>query len=88
MEQATDAYDVDHGRREEPYLGVLITYPAESEFESRAAADFSEVIQVAKKAPSRNLAGEDKVGVGLLGAGSFAAEHADSGDESDRRGFD
>ena len=72
MEQVTDAYDVIMGRREEPFLGVLLTYPAESEFESRAAADFSEVIQVAKKAPSRNLAGENKVGVGLLGAGNFA----------------
>jgi predicted dehydrogenase/threonine dehydrogenase-like Zn-dependent dehydrogenase len=72
MEQAMSAYDVITGRKGEPFLGVLLTYAAESEFKSRATPDFSEVIRVAKHAPSRNLAGENNVGIGLLGAGNFA----------------
>jgi predicted dehydrogenase/threonine dehydrogenase-like Zn-dependent dehydrogenase len=72
MERAASAYDVITGRKAEPFLGVLLTYPAEREFESRAIPDLSEVIRVAKHAPSRNLAGENKVGIGLLGAGNFA----------------
>jgi predicted dehydrogenase len=60
------------GRKEEPFLGVLLTYSADSEFGSRATPDLSEVIRVGKHAPSKDLAGKNKVGIGLLGAGNFA----------------
>ncbi len=64
MAQATRAYDLILGRTDEPSLGVLITYP---DAEPGASRNFAEKIPVTVAA-----AATSSVGVGVLGAGTFA----------------
>ncbi len=62
MNEAARAYDLIAGRTGEPFLGVLLTYPA-----AESAGEFTGKILVTAAAP---LTGS--VGVGVLGAGNFA----------------
>jgi predicted dehydrogenase/threonine dehydrogenase-like Zn-dependent dehydrogenase len=63
MEQATRAYDLITGNTGEPFLAALITYAGA---ESETAPNWSDKISVAAIAPSGSI------GLGVLGAGSFA----------------
>ncbi|MGA8541251.1 MAG: Gfo/Idh/MocA family oxidoreductase, partial [Terriglobales bacterium] len=64
MEQATQAYDLIMGNTREFFLGTLITY---GDAEAGGIPNLSERIPVATVAAS-----SDSVGLGVLGAGSFA----------------
>ena len=64
MEQATRAYDLITGSTGEPFLAALITYAGA---ESGIAPNASEKIPVSAVAPSSG-----SIGLGVLGAGSFA----------------
>jgi predicted dehydrogenase/threonine dehydrogenase-like Zn-dependent dehydrogenase len=71
MHLATRAYDMIMGRTDEPFLGVLLTYPqSEVGVVSGDLPHLSERISVT--APSPTSAGRTSVGIGVLGAGSFA----------------
>lgn len=61
IEQATGAYDVITSKRQEPFLGVLLTYPSDAPTTSRVEIA-SQVTPIA--------AGQ--VGVSVVGAGLFA----------------
>lgn len=63
IEEAPRAYELIAGRRREPFLGVLLTYPAEA-----AAAGHR------TPTPARLMrpVGSDTVSVSVLGAGAFA----------------
>jgi predicted dehydrogenase len=63
VERATHAYDIITGKANEPFLGVLITYPEQVEDRPH--------LEVVTQS-TRPAAGEGTVSVGLLGAGSFA----------------
>jgi predicted dehydrogenase/threonine dehydrogenase-like Zn-dependent dehydrogenase len=60
--QAHAAYDLITGKRHEPFLGVLITYPE--------VADETRNVNLSE--PARPVAGQQSIHIGLLGAGSFA----------------
>ncbi len=60
VDEARSAYDLITGKIDEPFLGVLIEYPERTETSTRIDLDLS-----------RHSA-TPQVGVGLLGAGSFA----------------
>ncbi len=62
IERAAAAYELITGRKEEPFLGVLITYPGFST--ERARLDLKEKVSPAAVA--------DCVSIGVLGAGNFA----------------
>ena len=64
MEQATRAYDLITGATREPFLAALITYAGA---ESGTTPNLSQRIPVSTVAPSSG-----SVGLGVLGAGSFA----------------
>jgi len=64
MEQAARAYDLITGSTGEPFLAALITYAGA---ESGTTPNLSEKIPVSAVAPSSG-----SVGLGVLGAGSFA----------------
>ncbi len=61
VEDATGAYDVITGKRGEPFLGVLLTYPADASPSTRVPVGAAAVAPV-----------QGRVGVSLLGAGLFA----------------
>jgi predicted dehydrogenase/threonine dehydrogenase-like Zn-dependent dehydrogenase len=61
IEQATAAYDVITGKQKEPFLGVLLTYPADASPSTRVPV-----------APSATTPVQGRVGVSLVGAGLFA----------------
>ena len=69
VEQATRSYDLIMGQTREPFLGVLITYPANDPADDAASATLNlpERISVAPLMPKA-----DSIGLGVLGAGSFA----------------
>ena len=64
VERALGAYELITGRVAQPFLGVLITYPGQ--------ADPGREIQLVGKGTAPSLARESSMGVGVLGAGSFA----------------
>jgi len=64
IECAPAAYDLITGKVGEPFLGVLITYPEQSEASSE--------IQLVGKRTALVLAGEKSMAIGVLGAGNFA----------------
>jgi predicted dehydrogenase len=64
MSDAARAYDLITGRRREPFLGVILSYPeATPEFERQFGRRIS--INTAQQV-------EGSIGIGLLGAGAFA----------------
>jgi len=64
IERAQGAYELITGRMGQPFLGVLITYPEQ--------AEPSREIQLVGKGTAAALARESSMGIGVLGAGSFA----------------
>lgn len=73
IDQAPQAYELITGKRQEPFLGVLLTYPAQP------GAELSQAVDDLKPAARPQLAGaslaERKPGplrLGVLGAGNFA----------------
>lgn len=64
MNDAARAYDLIKGNSRQFFLGVLIAYPGA---ESETPLNFSEKIPVTPLAPP-----SDSIGLGVLGAGSFA----------------
>jgi len=64
IERAQGAYELITGRMGQPFLGVLITYPEQ--------AEPSREIQLVGKGTAAALARETSMGIGVLGAGSFA----------------
>lgn len=63
IDSAPNAYDLISGKLEEPFLGVLLSYPAEVGLEKTA----SKVML-----PSANLQAASSVKLGVLGAGNYA----------------
>lgn len=63
IEQATKAYDVITGKTKEKFLGVLLTYPKDSEWKVESGAVHFPLSKGSKAAA---------VNLGVLGAGSFA----------------
>jgi predicted dehydrogenase/NADPH:quinone reductase-like Zn-dependent oxidoreductase len=61
IEKATEAYDVITGKKEEPFLGVVLTYP-ESDGTPATRIEF----------PAHVAHGTSQVKLGVLGAGLFA----------------
>jgi len=66
IDQARSAYELITGNAEQPFLGVLITYPGIAEETQRISLNKPS----GERATSSSAAGE--VSIGLLGAGSFA----------------
>jgi predicted dehydrogenase/threonine dehydrogenase-like Zn-dependent dehydrogenase len=64
IDQAQSAYDVIAGKSQQPFLGVLITYPERAE-ETR-------LVTVSRDAGATTVSGTKSVAIGLLGAGTFA----------------
>jgi predicted dehydrogenase/threonine dehydrogenase-like Zn-dependent dehydrogenase len=64
IERAQGAYELIMGRMGQPFLGVLITYPEQAEPRRE--------IQLVGKGTAAALARETSMGIGVLGAGSFA----------------
>jgi predicted dehydrogenase/threonine dehydrogenase-like Zn-dependent dehydrogenase len=64
IQRAHAAYDLITGRVDQPFLGVLITYPEQ--------AEASNEIQLVGKRTASVVADEKSVAIGVLGAGSFA----------------
>jgi predicted dehydrogenase/threonine dehydrogenase-like Zn-dependent dehydrogenase len=64
IERAQSAYELITGRMGQPFLGVLITYPEQ--------AEPGREIQLVGKGTAAALAREASMGIGVLGAGSFA----------------
>jgi predicted dehydrogenase/threonine dehydrogenase-like Zn-dependent dehydrogenase len=67
IEQAPEAYDLITGKSEEPFLGVLLTYPAESISPSTEGIP-KDNFSIQRK----NGLPETGVRLGVLGAGNFA----------------
>ncbi|HVQ38178.1 MAG TPA: bi-domain-containing oxidoreductase [Pyrinomonadaceae bacterium] len=65
VEEAERAYQLITGEVKEPYLGVVLSYEADREIETR--------IRLA--APETTSASERVISVGLIGAGSYAKRH-------------
>lgn len=63
IERAVEAYDVITGKRKEPFLGVLLTYPQ----------DVSSVSSPRITFPVLHDTGKRAVRLGVLGAGNFAS---------------
>lgn len=59
VKQATDAYDLITGKKQEPYLGILLEYPERKEAGNRTV----KVSSHSKKS---------SIGIGFVGLGSFA----------------
>jgi len=74
IEQATQAYEVITGKKKEPFLGVLLTYPESVEkLESSKVVKFN--VQMLKRSALTGEAvskGSNVVTLGVLGAGLFA----------------
>jgi len=63
IQKAVEAYDLLLGKKDEPFLAILLTYPA------RDAAVIERNIPMA---PAQTSAVKQSVSVGVIGAGSFA----------------
>ena len=67
VQSATEAYDLLAGRRDEPYLGILLTYP---QFETSGPDHGKLALREAPRGSGST------VGLGALGAGNFASSVA------------
>ncbi len=65
IERAEDAYKLVRGEVQEPYLGIVLTYPAVKQKQAAPAAKSTTV--------ERWAVSKDKVGLGVIGAGNFAS---------------
>src|SRR6202795_3257979 len=66
IDQAQSAYDLIEGKSQQPFLGVLITYPELAEETRRVT------IKAAGSARATPVSAAKSVAIGLLGAGNFA----------------
>lgn len=66
IEEAPEAYNLIAGRKEEPFLGVLLTYPKSGQ------SNFERLKVVEKDATSLVISKSKTVKLGVLGAGNFA----------------
>lgn len=76
IEEAPQAYDLITGKKGQPFLGVLLTYPAVETAESRAPVLPTANGQLPAKLTYQNTptaASLDQVRLGVLGAGNFAS---------------
>ena len=69
IDEATRAYDLILGRTNEPFLGVLLTYPHD---EVDQVPNRSEQMSINAAAASPRLVAQNSIGVAVLGAGAFA----------------
>lgn len=68
IEEAPEAYELITGKREEPFLGVLLTYP---QSDGTTSGTIVENTQVADRLAGSKSAAQ-QVALGVLGAGNFA----------------
>jgi hypothetical protein len=68
IEDAPAAYELITGKRQEPFLGVLLTYPQDPASASQARVETAGTGSIA----SPSHPGPEKVRLGVLGAGNFA----------------
>lgn len=81
IEQAPQAYELITGKKQEPFLGVLLTYPEATEGETVVERPVTERSVPSNQEPIwRNLSdvaaaplGRDRLRLGVLGAGNFAS---------------
>lgn len=66
IEQAVDAYDIITGKKKEKFLGVLLTYPMQTEDPNR---QLDRKVTISQSKPA---ARDGKITVGVLGAGNYA----------------
>ncbi|MCH7479771.1 MAG: bi-domain-containing oxidoreductase [Chloroflexi bacterium] len=66
IEAAADAYELITGKREEPYLGIILTYP-----EFNTSDSTNRDIKILKQ-KARRVERSDHVNLGVIGAGNFA----------------
>jgi predicted dehydrogenase len=66
IEQAGEAYDLITGKSDEPFLGVLLTYPQDDSTGNIAEGKTIEFADVGERSPA------GPVRLGVLGAGNFA----------------
>ncbi len=66
--QAPEAYELITGKRNEPFLGVLLTYPQTQEDISRSVPTEEEYVQSARVKPV-----SERLSLGVIGAGNFAS---------------
>jgi predicted dehydrogenase/threonine dehydrogenase-like Zn-dependent dehydrogenase len=71
IDQAPEAYRMITGKTQQPFLGVLLTYPNELGKESLAAQRLSSRIETVS-APTGAIEAASTCRLGVLGAGSFA----------------
>jgi predicted dehydrogenase/threonine dehydrogenase-like Zn-dependent dehydrogenase len=64
IERAPDAYEIILGNRDEPFLGVVITYPAGGQANQR--------LEVVSRQSRISAALREPMRIGMLGAGNFA----------------
>jgi len=69
IHEAPKAYELILGKRQEPFLGVLLTYPDDHETPSDAAVTVTPLPQAAPQVTSQAV---DAVRLGVLGVGNFA----------------
>ncbi len=64
IEQAEDAYKLVRGETQEPYLGIILTYPQPNLTQAAPVVKSPEIIT-----PGLS---QEKIGIGVIGAGNFA----------------
>jgi predicted dehydrogenase/threonine dehydrogenase-like Zn-dependent dehydrogenase len=73
IEQAPEAYELITGKRQEPFLGVLLTYPADTTAGPSQAAPRAETAAGSQPVVTSTVARKPgPVQLGVLGAGNFA----------------
>jgi predicted dehydrogenase/threonine dehydrogenase-like Zn-dependent dehydrogenase len=66
IDQARSAYELITGKAEQPFLGVLITYPGDAEETQRIP------LNAVSRERATTASAANEISIGLLGAGSFA----------------
>jgi len=69
IERAAEAYEVITGKKKEPFLGVVMVYPAVSQDQPVPAMGTLQALQLAPSSPG---VPEGPVRLGVIGAGNFA----------------
>jgi len=72
IEQAPQAYDLITGKKEEPYLGILLTYPPGPREELASLEQTVQLTTHAGRAGAAPSPASKPVSLGVLGAGNFA----------------
>ncbi len=71
IEQAPEAYRLVTGKKKEPYLGVLLTYPGREKNLATAGAVSVETA-ITRDPAAGSQPAENATGIGVIGAGNFA----------------